>query len=58
MRGGGNTLAKNLDDSYEVPNNDIASDANADIFQMLSSRYLKTAYPIFFEEEKAPAKAP
>ncbi len=56
--GGGNTLAKNLDDSYEVPNNDIASDANADIFQMLSSRYLKTAYPIFFEEEKAPAKAP
>ncbi|MBI2520595.1 MAG: hypothetical protein HYV97_09255 [Bdellovibrio sp.] len=52
------SASKELDDTFQVPNNDIASDANADIFQMLSSRYLKTAYPIFFEEETAPAKAP
>ncbi len=53
-----NTPSKELDGSFQVPNNDIGSDVNADIFQMLSSRYLKTAYPIFFDEEKTPAKKP
>ncbi|HAZ14336.1 MAG: hypothetical protein A2X86_19105 [Bdellovibrionales bacterium GWA2_49_15] len=56
--GGESQANKELDDSFQVPNNDIGSDANADIFQMLSSRYLKTAYPIFFEEEKAPVQVP
>jgi len=55
--GGESAPAKDLDGSFEVPNNDIFGDPNADIFKMLSSRYLKTAYPVFFEEEKA-APAP
>jgi len=39
-----------IDGTYEVPNNDIYNDSNASIFQMISGRYLKTAYPIMFEE--------
>jgi len=51
--GGESAPAKDLDGSFEVPNNDIFGDPNADIFKMLSTRYLKTAYPVFFVEDKA-----
>lgn len=42
--------ASNALNDYEVPKNDIIESEEVNIFQALSVRYLKTAYPHFFEK--------
>ena len=44
--GPGEDLAPNM----VIENSDIMSNPNGDIFQMLTIRYMKSAYPVFFEE--------
>jgi hypothetical protein len=47
--------AKNGDadlDQYETEENDVSQKSETSIFKIIETRYLKTAYPIFFEEEK------
>ena len=39
------------DDMY-IPDNDIFSNPNASIFKMITTRYFKTAYPRFFDEDE------
>jgi hypothetical protein len=39
------------DDMY-IPDNDIFSNPDASIFKMITTRYFKTAYPRFFDEDK------
>jgi len=41
-------------DSYDIPKEDIFSNPDASIFKMITTRYMKTAYPIFFEEQNSP----
>lgn len=41
---------------YNIPKEDIIEDNKEDIFKMISIRYFKSAYPVFFQEDKTEAK--
>ena len=40
-------------DQYETTQDDISQRSETNLFKIIETRYLKTAYPIFFEEETA-----
>ena len=40
-------------DQYETTQDDISQRSETSLFKIIETRYLKTAYPIFFEEESA-----
>lgn len=44
-------LEKELD-QYETDQDDVSQNSETSLFKIIETRYLKTAYPIFFEEEK------
>ncbi|MEK6625966.1 MAG: hypothetical protein AABY86_13395, partial [Bdellovibrionota bacterium] len=37
---------------FDLPKNDIVEQNTEDIFKMITIRYFKSAYPVFFKEEK------
>ena len=39
-------------DKYETDQDDVSQRSETSLFKIIETRYLKTAYPIFFEEEK------
>ena len=39
-------------DQYETDQDDVSQRSETSLFKIIETRYLKTAYPIFFEEEK------
>ena len=39
-------------DQYETDQDDVSQNSETSLFKIIETRYLKTAYPIFFEEEK------
>ena len=39
-------------DQYETDQDDVSQNSEISLFKIIEIRYLKTAYPIFFEEEK------
>ena len=40
-------------DQYETTQDDISQRSETSLFKIIETRYLKTAYPIFFEEESS-----
>lgn len=50
------TATPNTMDQFELAKGDINKDSGASLFQIISERYIKTGYPILFEE--VPVKVP
>jgi len=46
------TSEENELDQYETTQDDVSQRSETNIFKIIETRYLKTAYPIFFEEEE------
>ena len=40
-------------DQYETTQDDVSQRSETNLFKIIETRYLKTAYPIFFEEEES-----
>ncbi|HAZ13457.1 MAG: hypothetical protein A2X86_13085 [Bdellovibrionales bacterium GWA2_49_15] len=37
---------------FDIPKNDVIEEKSEDLFKMITIRYFKSAYPVFFQEEK------